>query len=989
MTATLPFVGRDREVALLRARLDSALAGRGGLALISGDAGIGKTTLAELICHEAGERAALVLTGRCYDLTDTAPFAPWIEIFGAYPSDAALPELPEGVARLDSEGDAPGQAALFATAQRFLAAVTAARPVVLLLDDQHWSDDASLDLLRFLARQAASMALLILVTYRTTALTPTHRLARILPLLAREAQALRINLQPLSSDDLWALIRPRYRLEAADEAQLTSYLYNRTEGNPFFASELLQTLEEEQVLRQDAGGWSLGDVGQARTPVLIEQIVGGRLAQLDESDQHLLALAAVVGQTVPFALWSQIAETDRQALLEVVDRAQQARLMTETPDGRGARFIHALTRQVIYDHISPARRRRWHRRAGTVLAGAQTPDPDAVANHFQRSSDPRAAEWLMRAGTRSRRAYSWQAAADRFEAAADVLAATDAEAELQGWLLVQSARMRRYAAPEAGLARLEQARDIAAATGNRGLAGVILWQSGLLYCLQGHIQRGLELLEQGVLALAELTPAEHTQLEAVDPSVSVPPDAFQDRGTLAAWLAVAGRFAEVAPYAQPYLAATMIPDDAATFGDAYHAHARSQAMLGHPEESRLAYARALSTYQEIHHDVHIARTLVNELHIRVMSYAADDRMEIQRIEAEAEAAWARGSDALADSFTGAMRMPRNFIEGRWSDVRAMAQALRAGGTSSLRAEATYWLGLVAHAQGDTDLVWELVHEWIPTGPATPPGDTVFYTAQSLQRLAALASIEAGDLASAQRWLEAGQHWLDWSGAVLGRAELALCWAAYQRAQGNLREARRQAEAALEQASQPRQPLQLIAAHRTLGALATVEGRRDAATTQLNAALVLAERCAAPYEQALTLLASAELALAQDDPASAADLLAAARRLLNPLSARPALARGASLAARSTPAAPQTEPGAVSDHSSSEASPEDQRRLSTLSGREIEVLGLLPAGHTNREIADMLFLSPKTIENHIGRILAKTELPNRAAAAAFAQRVGLA
>ena len=148
-----PLVGRRREQALLRDRLDDALIGRGGLVLIGGEAGIGKTALAETICAGAADRGALVLVGRCYDLTETPPYGPWIELFAPLAAEHDLP-APLG----DGKATA-SQAALLARVRDYLAALTANQPLALLLDDLHWADPASLDLLRALARHAWSLPL--------------------------------------------------------------------------------------------------------------------------------------------------------------------------------------------------------------------------------------------------------------------------------------------------------------------------------------------------------------------------------------------------------------------------------------------------------------------------------------------------------------------------------------------------------------------------------------------------------------------------------------------------------------------------------------------------------------------------------------------------------------------------------------------------------------------------------------------------------------
>ena len=986
VTASLPFVGRDREVKLLRNALDSALSGKGGVALISGEAGIGKTTLAEMACDEARKRRALALTGRCYDLTETAPFAPWIDLFNAYPTDPSLPKIPNNLARFEADDNTTSQAALFARAHRFLTEVATERPVVLLLDDQHWADDASLDLLRYIARQTARLPLFIIATYRPDELSTAPHLGQLLPLLAREARPLRLHLKPLSSDDLWAIIRSRYPLGTDDEARLTSYVQLRAEGNPFYTGELLQTLEDDGVLQRMGPEWALGDLGQASTPLLIEQIVGGKLARLSDQDQRLLAIASVLGQELTLSLWGKVAKIDQQSLLEVLDRASEAHLMSESPNGQGARFVHALVRQVIYNQISPSRRRDWHQRTGTELAAMPAPDPDSVASHLRRAGDPSAVEWLICAGFRADRAYSWRTANQRFEAAYAMLQLSGEDPERQGWLLIRSARMLRYSAPEIGLERLSEARRISRRTSNRYLAAVALMQTGLLHCLDGKMQRGIEVLERGVAAYDALDPSEVARTVAAEPALSIAPDRHGGRGTLAMWLTVVGRFAAAVKCATPYeLDDITTVDYGNSYGDALASLGRARAILGYNDASGTVFARAHDAYRQDDHHAQLARSLMIELQMRVLTYSPENLVLRQQIEAEAEAAWQRGSGALADESAGAMLMPLQSIEGRWSELKRTALALRAHDTSGVRTEATLLLGPVAYAQGDTELVAELIAECLPAGSATAPGNVAYRTAVRMQQLGAGLALDAGDLPTAKRWLEATDHWLAWSGAVVGQAECALGWAAYHQAHDDLGQALKHAQIALQHASAPRQPLAIARAHLTLGELNTGHGRYDVAAQHLEAAMELADACVVPFDRALILLAQAELDHVQACSSRTAPLLATAQSILTSLGARPALARAQRLIARleDRPGDRELPPVVAS------ASERDTQLLGELTPRERDVLRLLPAGHTNQEIADLLYLSPKTVENHVGRILAKTGLPNRAAAAALAQRAGIA
>src|SRR5262245_4544574 len=143
MTTSLPgsavplFVGRERELGVLRQHLDVTVGGHGSLILISGEAGIGKTTLAETICRDAATQGALVLAGSCYDLTETPPYGPWIDLFARAPHENAMPPLPAAFARRGTVGEVISQAALFQQVQDFLTNLAALRPVVVLLDDLH------------------------------------------------------------------------------------------------------------------------------------------------------------------------------------------------------------------------------------------------------------------------------------------------------------------------------------------------------------------------------------------------------------------------------------------------------------------------------------------------------------------------------------------------------------------------------------------------------------------------------------------------------------------------------------------------------------------------------------------------------------------------------------------------------------------------------------------------------------------------------------
>ncbi len=215
MSCSLP-VGRDRELVASRDLLAAALTGRGGLLLISGEAGVGKTALADVLAREPEEAGAHVLRGHCYDRTETPPYGPWIECVAQSgitdPGDLPpLPVPPDTTA-------APNQEGFFAQMRSFFAALASVRPLVLVLEDLHWADVASLDLLRSLARaqSLAPLRLLLVATYRDEELDRSHPLAEAIPLLVRDALVERLDLRPLDFAAAHALVQTRYDLATDD-----------------------------------------------------------------------------------------------------------------------------------------------------------------------------------------------------------------------------------------------------------------------------------------------------------------------------------------------------------------------------------------------------------------------------------------------------------------------------------------------------------------------------------------------------------------------------------------------------------------------------------------------------------------------------------------------------------------------------------------------------------------------------------------------------
>jgi DNA-binding CsgD family transcriptional regulator/tetratricopeptide (TPR) repeat protein len=481
--------GRERERARLRHLLDAAVASEGSLALVSGEAGIGKSTIIDDLIHEATRRGCLVLSGGCYDLATTPPYGPWVEIIRAYPSDENLPPLPNELRSGTGLATIVSQSALFELAANFFADVARVRPLVLLLEDIHWADHASLDLLRYLARSISDVPTLVIASYRDDEISSDHALFALLPALARESPASRLDLQRLTTADTLQLVRERYRLPSDDETRLVSYMNRLAEGNPFFMVELLHTLEEQGILRPAAGGWRLGDLTLSGVPSLVQQVIARRLSPLTAPARITLDMASVFGPDIRLDILHELLRETSLDLDDALQEALDSHLLVLQPHSGAIRFCHALVRQTVYDAISPVRRQSLHRGIAELLADRVRPDPDAVASHFFHASDERALSWLVRAAERAHAVFAPEAVVTRCDQAIELAVRLQAHPpatiyRLRGLALETMGDF--VGARESHETGLELARD----QNDRELEGEVLLDLAMLWASRDYSRSG-------------------------------------------------------------------------------------------------------------------------------------------------------------------------------------------------------------------------------------------------------------------------------------------------------------------------------------------------------------------------------------------------------------------------------------------------------------------------------------------------------------------
>ncbi len=423
------FVGRAAERELLDESLKAVTSGATRTVLISGEPGIGKTALSSGFARSAFENGAVVLYGRC-DEDLGIPYQPWAEAMSHLvthaPDDvlrahveARAGELirlvPELAHRLplpqSSSSDAESERyLLFGAVLDLLTRASTIAPVVLLLDDLHWSDRQSVQLLRHVVAADARLRLLVIGTFRESDVDSTHPLAETLAALHRESGVERIALRGLGDDELLELLETTagHRM-TEDGVALRDALLAETEGNPFFVGEMLRHLAETRAIYQnDEGRWVASpDLRTSGLPVSIREVVGRRIARLGDDSQRVLTLAAVIGRDFDTELLSRVAELDEDAVIDLCDQAVTAAVLTES-DGRYS-FAHALIEHTLYDSLSTNRRARSHQRVADALEELYGDDPGErvgeLAYQWAHATQPRDAEkaiaYAQQAGDRA------------------------------------------------------------------------------------------------------------------------------------------------------------------------------------------------------------------------------------------------------------------------------------------------------------------------------------------------------------------------------------------------------------------------------------------------------------------------------------------------------------------------------------------------------------------------------------------------------------
>lgn len=409
-----PFVGREELMERLSGALTKALAGTVRARMLAGEPGMGKTRLCQEIGARARDAGARSWIGRCYEADRSEPLWPWIQILRQAVDPAAvealrslpatqLAELTALVPELGSSRSAHEMAAtatprlsLFDAITRFVRAAAQRVPLVLVLDDVHWADTASLTLLQYMLDEIGSAKLLLLATFRDVELEPGHPHAAQLDRLERSALFKRIAVGALGASDIKRYVTEMTGQEPSDD--LVARLHELTAGNPFFLRETVRSLTWDSL---SAGHMRLGEI---RLPESARDVVRRRIGLLPEASRRVMQAASVIGLRFDVNTLGPMLELDTAGLLAALDRAISARLLVRD-DGVGHyAFAHALVRDTIHDDLSTTAKCELHLLAGRALEGQRALRPATtveIAFHLHSAlphgDGDRAAEYGVRA----------------------------------------------------------------------------------------------------------------------------------------------------------------------------------------------------------------------------------------------------------------------------------------------------------------------------------------------------------------------------------------------------------------------------------------------------------------------------------------------------------------------------------------------------------------------------------------------------------------
>jgi DNA-binding NarL/FixJ family response regulator len=948
MSTRTPLVGRANELARLGEAFGRAREGEGSLLFLAGEAGVGKSRLTE----EASEGASgLVLRGAAVNGV-TTPYGPIVDALRsclrADPEALAgsgplgphlallLPELGEGALATD-------RTALFEALRCALDRLSREQPLLVVLDDLQWSDETTLELLAALAPQLRQMSVLLIGAYRSDGLPRDHRLRWLRNELRRAGQLEELNLEPLDREQVAALLRKL--LDADPSPSLTGTVHDRTFGSPFFVEELVGALRVRGSLRPGRDGLELtGD--EVPVPDTIREAVLVGVSELSPEARDAAEIAAVLGQQIDLRLAAELAP--EPGLAELIEVG----LLEECGTGRAA-FRHALAQEALYAEVPWMRRRELHRSFAELIDGSGGSSREVAAHWSAAGEEPRAREALIRAIDESEGLHAYRDAAGAARRALELWGEEDTELRLRtlerygrcaelGGELADAAKAWR----EAAASHDRRGESLGFARAQRRLAAVS--------DLAGERESGFAARRLAAEAFAAAGEAAEAALERLAMADHCRRQARYDEAIELARLA--GEEADAAGRVDLSARLMGLRGVAEAKGGEFDAGLESvRSGLELALEQRLTPVAA-ELYQRL------SLVLYDGADYRQAEEALDTALGLCRTggDADTELAcvtclvyvlrergeWPRAEELgrelieagtavwVAEGLVGAIHA----FQGKLASARRLLGASRTASSSvrhyNMYVDSTTGLGIVAAAEGHHDEAARCCRELLA------------------------------------RWEEGEDHHY----AVWGTR-----WAAsYLARRGDREGANACAEALGSMASDGGHPDALAALAQAIGELALAEGDAPAAAEHMERAVELHRAIAIPYERAQVELRAGVALAAAGEHESGLERLCDAYRTATKLGARPL----ASEAAREVAALGESVAQRLGSRAAASA---DEVRLTR---RELEVLRHVSVGRTNREIAQELFISQRTVDMHVRNVLGKLDSRSRVEASHRAGELGL-
>lgn len=949
MSERTPLVGRADELARLNEAAEEAHLGNGSIVLLAGEAGVGKSSLAEaategfdVVLRGAASNGVTVSYGPIVDalrsrlradpeaLADCGPLLPHLALL--------LPELGETAA--ESE-----RATIFEAVRCAFAHLSAEQPAVVVLDDLQWSDETTLELLAALAEALRQLPVLVVAAYRSDGLPRDHRLRWLRNELRRGSALNELTLEPLDRPAVGELMREL--LPEEPSPALVRTVHDRTVGSPFFVEELIGALQARDALRPGRRGLELAERDELPVPDSIREAVLVGISDRSSEAREAAETAAVLGPQLDLTLATKLAPA--QGLAELVESG----LLEEREGGRGA-FRHALAQEALYAEVPWVRRRELHRQLAELLEAGDGPSLEIAIHWRGAGEEARAREALVRAARESEALHAHR---DAVRAAREALELwpEDEGQELRAETVERYGRCAELAGEltEAMKAWREMATACDRMGDGRGYAEAQR-RLAAVYDLGGERDQAFATRRLAAEAFA-----------AADCSA----EAALERLAMADHHRRGGRYSEAIELAE-------LAGSEARAAERIDVEARVLGLRGVVEAKGGDFERGMESVRAglalaLEHDLTpVAAELYQRLSLvlydgadyRQAEEALDTALDLCRTDANA------GTEVACVTCLVYVLRER----GEWSRASELGRELIESDTAVWVAEGL--LGAIHAFEGKFSAARRLLTSSRAVSSAV--GHYNMYV-DSTTGLAIVAAAEGLDDEAAThcrellaRWEESEDHHY----AVWGM-RWATSWLARQ---GRRKEAQLCAAALGKMAAEGGHDDAVAALAQAVGELALLEGDAGTAAENLARAVELQRNLATPHERAQVELRAGVALAAAGEREEALERLSDAYRCAAKLGARPLAAEAAKEVAALGESVAQR-------LGSRAAAASDGIQLTR---RELEVLRHVAVGRTNREIAQELFISQRTVDMHVRNLLGKLDCRSRVEASHRAGELGL-